>query len=199
MVYLASPFFNKFEIIVKDNMIETVRDKMHLGKDDMFNPEDSDVSNQYGVAGGNAAPEQRFEFARAIYQDNVNGIKKCDTLVFPKFTTDLGTLWEVGFAMGLGKKIYRYNFLTRKLEQVDYKPIEWTAAVRNERNIATTFDAVIFGILSSNEKIAPNLVYSFYEDAELTDNIMFAANFKFKNAEGKVIAPKDRDWTGGIL
>ena len=197
MVYLASPFFNMFEVVVKGNMIEEIEKVFNLEDEDLFDPEDSDASEKYGSS-ENRTPQERFEFAKAIYKDNVEGIKKCDTLVFPKFTTDLGTLWEVGFAMGLGKKIYRYNFLSMELEKVDYKPIEWTTAVRNERDIATTFDAVIFGILSSNEKVAPNLVYRF-GDAKLTDNLMFAANFKFRNAEGKVIMPKDRDWTGGIL
>ena len=199
MVYLASPFFNVFEVAVKGNMIEEVEEEFDLTDKDLFDPEDSDASQKYGIGENDVSPKNKFEFAKAIYLDNVNGIKMCDTLVFPKFTSDLGTLWEVGYAMGLGKKIYRYNFLSRKLESVEYKPIEWKGLVDTDRRIGFTFDAVMFGVLASNEMLSPHLIYSFEKGTGFNDNIMFAANFKFKNSEGDIISPENRDWGGNIL
>lgn len=190
-----------FEITVKKNMIEEVRRELDLTKEELFDPEDTDVSDDYGIAGGNAKPEDRFKFAKTIYNDNVNGIRICDTLVFPKFTTDLGTLYEVGFAIGLGKKIYRYNFLSRTLEPVDYKPVNWDKLrinINPVREIGDIFNAVSFGVLASDEEISKYLIYHFPKMGSLSDNLMFAANFKFKDSSGKVLLPEERDWEGGI-
>lgn len=63
-----------------------------------------------------------LELAKAIFEANKNLIQSCDILLancnpFRLATVDDGTAWELGYAFGLGKKIFGY--IEKKLPLVD--------------------------------------------------------------------------------
>jgi len=58
---------------------------------------------------GNLNKDEKL--ATKIRKDNLKAIDSCDALVFPKDTRDLGTLFELGYAINKNKKIIRYNYI----------------------------------------------------------------------------------------
>lgn len=200
MIYLASPFFNKFEEKVKKDMIEAVENCPYFTYPTLFNPEDSEVSSEYGKGGASAKKEDRFRLAKAIYLDNIRGIENSSILVYPKWTTDAGTLFEVGFALGLGKKIYRYNFLTKELEPTPTLEVPYEGRnINPHRVINTVGDIVTFGFLASHKEFHDRLSYRIISKT-MKDNLMLAANFKLEVIDSGdkcgLINPEDRNWEG---
>ena len=70
------------------------------------------------------------EIACAIYKANVEMIERCDIVVanlnpFRGKESDSGTVWECGYALGRGKKVYGYLDSLRpykeNFEKVEYK------------------------------------------------------------------------------
>jgi hypothetical protein len=57
-----------------------------------------------------------YELAKKIKNDNLNAIDDCPILVFPKNTTDLGTLFEVGYALRKNKIVIRYDYSEDRFE-----------------------------------------------------------------------------------
>jgi len=108
MTYIASPFFNSYEIAVRDRMLDKVVSEFG---DDFFRPDSTDSSRSY-----DGHPSERL--AKQIYKENIEHISNCDILVFPRFTTDLGTMMEVGFAIYLGKTVISYNYLDNSFTDI---------------------------------------------------------------------------------
>lgn len=101
-VYIASPFFNKTDCEIRDAMASNFPNKV---RPDLLNP---------NIEGDLHKDE---ELARKIRKDNLDAIDACEFLVFPMNTTDLGTLYEVGYAIRRGKTILRYDYI-RNVVQV---------------------------------------------------------------------------------
>lgn len=56
----------------------------------------------------------KYELAKNIFEANVELIKKCDVVLanlkpFRGPSADVGTVWECGFAKGLGKPVFGYT------------------------------------------------------------------------------------------
>ena len=179
MIYIASPFFNRFEVMVRDMMIEAV----HGIGESAFSPACTDSSMAYSKT---IDLKERKGLAENIFQENLIHLRHCSKLIFPKFTTDLGTLFEIGYFMALGKPIMRYNYLSQKIEEVEYKPEPFSSCPIEYITLFRTKDAVLFGYLAG-------LGYSpkYYIPDGKMDNIMFSVNFTRVDIEGH---PIERNW-----
>lgn len=192
-VYLASPFFNEFEVMVRDKMQKRVMSYFRENFDDfeIFRPDLTPSSRDYSSA---TNAEERFSLAKEIYKDNINHIDSCDTLVFPADTTDLGTTFEVGYAISKGKSIYRYDYLSDSIKNMHDDIGDIYSSVESKSPkvviINSVGKAVILGMLN-DKKPAYHLVGGH-------DNIMLAAQFPYFNGE-EIIQPEDRNWGGDIL
>ena len=203
-IYIASPFFNKFEVKVRDNMEKKVRET--FPSFEIIRPDLSENSEGYAMAG----PEDRFEKAKLVYSDNINDIESASILVFPRWTEDLGTNFEVGYASSCfirtskvpNKKIYRYDYLSDSLTEVDKNDIVRMAEAVRDLSYDVNFSdyviklkspahVVLFGVLAG---LGLDPVYEIEGGA---DNLMLAA--KFRTRITKVVSPSERSWLGGIL
>lgn len=184
-IYLASPFFTEFTIIVKQRMLEKVRQTYPDAE--IFDPESTNTSKTYGET---TNPNTREFLAKKIFEENCQNIISSDILVFPQYTTDLGTLFEVGYAWGLRNKICRYNYLYDSLsEPASYAP----PPMHQDPNgkfyyLADTLHVVLFGChyaMGFNE-------LKYYLPESMKDNVMFSANFDKVDMDGKVVS---KDWS----
>lgn len=101
--YIASPFFCETDIEIRDKMIEGFANYI---RPDLLNPNIE----------GNLNKDK--ELARKIRKDNLTAIDECECLVFPKNTTDLGTLFEVGYAIRRSKLVIRFDYATNSYEVI---------------------------------------------------------------------------------
>jgi nucleoside 2-deoxyribosyltransferase len=158
--YVASPWFDPFEALVKSRMIEK------LGTEDYFDPHSTEASQSYDESPGE-------ELARTIYNENVSGIVDCMELIFPYECTDIGTLMEVGIALKRGKRINQYNYLTDSIKRIDITPDEsWT--------IKDNFPVVRLNSLSAAIMLGYNYDHEgiiYYDTCGLGDNIMLSERF----------------------
>lgn len=198
MIYLASPFFNEFEVMVRDRMY---RKAQEVFGEPIFRPDLSSSSSQYARA---ITGKERFETAKAIYRDNVSHIDSCDKLVFPADTTDLGTSFELGYAMINNKKIFRYDYLSDEITELTNEVISKVVVKAYQAyfklsngyketpniEISSPGDATVLGIL--NEE---SVSYSIKSGA---DNVMLAAEFPYF-CDGKITDPSDRNWEGSTI
>jgi nucleoside 2-deoxyribosyltransferase len=99
-VYVASPFFNSLEREVRDCMVDAIAREI---SEDYFRPDMTKASLSYDVSPGE-------ELGLQIFNENIEHIRKCDVLCFPLGTKDIGTLFEVGVAIKLGKELYGYKW-----------------------------------------------------------------------------------------
>lgn len=104
--YIASPFFNDTDVAIRDKMLGLFSDYI---RPDLLNPNiEGDLHKD-------------LHLAAKIRQDNLDAIDACSLLVFPKDTRDLGTLFEVGYAIRNGKKILRYDYVNDHYDWI-YSP-----------------------------------------------------------------------------
>ena len=205
-IYIASPFFNEFEVKVRDNMEKKVRET--FPSFEIIRPDLSENSKGYAVADSS----NRFKKAKAVYEDNIRDIESASILVFPRWTEDLGTNFEVGYAIACSvktsyvpnKKIYRYDYLSDSLIEIDTSEIERIAnsvldLIRNKSikfsdyviKLKSPSHVVMFGILAGLE------VNPVYEIEGGADNIMLAAKFRARIT--RIVSPEKRNWEEGIL
>lgn len=139
MVYIASPFFCPYDVAVRDRMLDKVKE---ICGNDYFRPDSTDSNGDY-----DEHPTE--EVAKKIYQDNIEHIQRTDILIFPKFTTDLGTMMEVGYATALGKTVLQYNYLDGTITDITQKLSNFLSDVQLEEdmiiNCAQVAGGIIFG------------------------------------------------------
>lgn len=111
--YCASPFFNDEQIRIRDDMVSKINEEDQSAE--IFRPDLTESSRAYDKSPG-------LELGKKIYDDNVEHIDSSEVLVFPKGTNDVGTLFEVGIAMKLGKKMMRYDQVSDLIENVEFLP-----------------------------------------------------------------------------
>lgn len=91
--YCASPFFDKSQVEIRDKMISSFQDA--------FRPDLTKASKEYSEGDSSKVEE--------IYLENVSHVASSEVLVFPMNTTDLGTLYEVGYAIASKVSLMVYN------------------------------------------------------------------------------------------
>jgi len=176
--YIASPFFNRFDVIVRDKMIGAIK------TEDYFRPDSTEASKSYDVSPGE-------ELAKVIYNENIEHIKACNILIFPVSTNDLGTLFEVGVALKLGKRVQMYNYLNDTVtELVISNCKERFELISNSVvNVSSLESAILLGYnFDSKFKIA------YYMENGLHDNIMLSVPFIPLTYIDSVFLPKIKNY-----
>lgn len=107
-IYLAGPevFLPNAREVLQNHVNECKK----LGYEGL-SPLDNQIEGKFGIA-----------LAKEIFLANKNSIKACDIVLancnpFRLATVDDGTAWEIGYAFGLGKKIFGY--IEKKLPLVE--------------------------------------------------------------------------------
>lgn len=106
--------------------------KIYLAGPDVFKPNAKEIGKQlvstvdkYGFKGlfplYNEIPQQSSKLltGKIIALENIKMIQGCDIVLanlepFRGPSADCGTVWECAYAKGLGKKVYGYNFDSKK-------------------------------------------------------------------------------------
>lgn len=200
-IYIASPFFNQFEVKVRDNMEKKVRET--FPNFEIIRPDLSKNSKGYALADSN----ERFEKAKLVYADNINDIESASILVFPRWTEDLGTNFEIGYAIACSikdsnKKIYRYDYLSDNLIEVDHDEIKHIAEAMLSLKDNINFSDYIIKLKSPSHVVLFGILAGFelnpiYEIESGADNIMLAAKFRARIT--RIVEPSKRNWEEGIL
>lgn len=162
--YCASPFFNEEQIAVRDKMISRFKAP--------FRPDLTESSKKYDEG------SHMSHLVSDVVKDNEDGIISSQYLVFPINTTDLGTLYEVGFAMGAGIPIISYdpdqdryivNF------KIGSEPlIKFNIFNSYIFHCSSKRDVITLGYLSERGMAKENIYYSL---DGCPDNIMLSVNF----------------------
>lgn len=173
-VYCASPFFNKEQISTRDNMIS--------GFINPFRPDLTKSSKRYDNGDNEAV--------RDVVKDNLYGIEHSYALVFPYHTTDIGTLFEVGYAISIFSPIIEY-FEKEDKYIIKFIVIEDYWYDDNKQYVvdcSTKRGAILMGRLMRVKKRSHNIHYTLNG---AKDNIMVSQLFdhvELKN--GKYISIK---------
>ena len=192
-IYVASPFFNEFERTVKSMMYSRLKldtEDLSVAEEvDFLEPESTEASKKFAVTTENS---EREELAKEVFKENLRMINECNLLVFPRYTDDIGTLFEVGYAMGLRKDIARFDYLSQKFESINYKrKIPKEVWVNSRVLIDGVISAVRFGYLAHMSEMNPKIELSYILKEGIKDNIMFSANWKRYDGDGNLVS---RDW-----
>jgi len=162
--YIASPFFNEEQIQIRDNMESQFQYT--------FRPDKTASSEAF---------ENGSEDPESVVRDNIIGITESDVLVFPEDTDDIGTLFEVGIALGINipHPIIRYNrmkdeylivMLFDKPKMDEYEEDGYYLFDANKK-----LDVITMGYLSY---INPKIDRIYYQLKGSRDNLMLSTNFK---------------------
>lgn len=93
--YLASPFFNKKEILVYNEVIDALKEKGY----DLFIPRDHEIENAW--------VKSNAEWAREVFLTDLNALNKADVVfvINHGMYSDSGTAWECGYAYAKEKMV----------------------------------------------------------------------------------------------
>lgn len=161
LTYVASPFFNELQI--------KVRDAMQSKLDRSFRPDLTEASKIYDV---NKTEETVYD----VVSENISGINQSQFLVYPSRTTDLGTLWELGYAMSLSHPVIKYDeenesytfeFLRDLVEEVEVTKEPYLF------DCTSKMDVISMGYLGN--RVDPDDIY--YQLKGMNDNIMLSVQY----------------------
>jgi nucleoside 2-deoxyribosyltransferase len=177
-VYCASPFFNPEQVKVRDAMVSVAAKS--------FRPDLTPESEKYNV-------QKDYDAVCEVVKANIDGIHYSDYLMFPNRTTDLGTLWEVGRAIGVGKPIIKYD--EKSDEYTVVYSIEPAYPDSEQLSKSMVFDCtskvdvISMGFLSL---LVPqeNL---YYQLKGMPDNIMLSVNYHHIEFEGEYAIEYERN------
>lgn len=158
--YIASPFFNDTDITIRDAMIQAFKDYV---RPDLLNPNiEGDLNKDW-------------KLAKKIRKDNLDAIDDCIYLVFPKNTTDLGTLFEVGYALSKSKIVIRYDY-EQNIYEIVFANFDYILdKLPITLNLNTLGSGVVMGWFYDQPKKVK------YYLGESQDNIMLMMNPKEDN------------------
>jgi nucleoside 2-deoxyribosyltransferase len=170
-VYCASPFFNEVQVEIRDKMVSRFTDA--------FRPDLTEESKQYNEL-------ENYDTVKSVVSSNEKGIVGSDFLVYPSRTTDLGTLYEVGYAIGRDRPVIRYDEELGEyiLTCLDYVKTQKSLAEKYKiRNLKSSLifdcsskvDVINLGYVSSTGIVSSDRIY--YELNGKPDNIMLSAKF----------------------
>jgi nucleoside 2-deoxyribosyltransferase len=157
--YCASPFFNEEQIKIRDNMVSKLITQ--------FRPDLTDSAYRYNDQLNN-------DCAADVVKDNIDGITNSKYLVFPNRTTDLGTLYEVGFAIYLGHPIIKYDEVHDKYIIVFVEnDMKYSETEEYLFDCSKKRDCISLGVMSGMAK-AEQIYYTLNG---CKDNIMLSVNY----------------------
>jgi nucleoside 2-deoxyribosyltransferase len=173
--YIASPFFNDKEIMIRDKMVT------HFDK--YFRPDQTETSKKFDN-------DHSEELSKLVFQDNLNEIFTTTSMCFPMYTDDLGTLFEVGVCRRLGHPLFRYEYEKDLVTLLDFEDKELSIISCNKPtpiiDCSNLAGAVLVGYNYDHETLC-------YKIGKLNDNLMLSTTFRRveKDSTGKYkIMPK---------
>ena len=94
-LYLASPFFNTYEIPTYEAAIESLRAKGY----EVYVPREHTIEGAWEMS--------NKEWAGKVYGMDICALHNCDTVIVLNFGlySDSGTAWEAGWALASGKRV----------------------------------------------------------------------------------------------
>ena len=96
-VYLASPWFNEQQEAHRLTVLGVLS---NFGNSfDVFSPKDTGI----------CPADAEHGLQDAILNGNMSALNECDIVVANAYGNDLGTFWEVGYALALGKRVFIYD------------------------------------------------------------------------------------------
>ena len=98
MIYIASPFFNPEQISV----VVAIEKKLEENGLAYFSPRSEGTL-------GEMTEEERQQSKHDVYTSNINHIEDCQEMIAVIDGRDVGTIWEMGYATALGKRIVSYS------------------------------------------------------------------------------------------
>jgi nucleoside 2-deoxyribosyltransferase len=159
-VYIASPFFDEVQVAIRDNMASNFIS--------YFRPDLTEESDNYEV-------NPCIDSAIKVVDANIEGITESEFLVFPKHTSDLGTLFEVGVAIAQNKPVIAYN---EKSDSYEINILDMDIATPESGNYlfdcSKKSDVVSMGYLS--EKLPNTNIKYMLNGAK--DNIMLSIKYE---------------------
>lgn len=93
-IYIASPFFNEEEL----NFVKRIENVLEYNGISFYSPRLDGILKDM-------PKEQRMKATKTIYDNNVKNIITTDMMVAVIDNRDVGTMFEIGYAAALGKKI----------------------------------------------------------------------------------------------
>ena len=92
-IYLASPFFNKMELNVYQEVIRSLRTAGH----EVYVPQEHSIKDGWSMSNSS--------WARAVFREDIRAIDECECVMILNFGmySDSGTAWEAGYANALRK------------------------------------------------------------------------------------------------
>lgn len=92
--YLASPFFNKEQVDRMKKVLQMLRFKKYI----VYAP------FEHGIV----AQEEGPEAIKEVFESNVQAIQSSNKVLAITDGKDMGTIWEAGYAYGIGKPVVYY-------------------------------------------------------------------------------------------
>lgn len=92
--YLASPFFNEQQIEREEYVKKVLRNFGYS----VYSPRENGI----------LTPDATDEVRTKVFNDNCEAIHKSDKVLAITDGKDIGTIWEAGYAYGIGKKVVYY-------------------------------------------------------------------------------------------
>ena len=92
--YLASPFFKDSQIQREEAIKNALRNEMYT----VYSPRENGI----------LTPDATDEVRTKIFKENCEAIQKSHRILAITDEKDIGTIWEAGYAYGLGKEIVYY-------------------------------------------------------------------------------------------
>jgi nucleoside 2-deoxyribosyltransferase len=180
LTYTASPFFNPAQIEMRDKMITCFNQT--------YRPDQTPSSKLYDGDHGDS------NLVEKVVEENIYGIELADCLVYPKDTTDLGTLFEVGRAFANDKFVIQfdgesYNIITENIfEKLEINKDQVYSFDCNKK-----IQAVLLGYVSE----FVDKEHILYELKGARDNIMLSVNYthiEFDKDQNKyVVIERNKD------
>jgi len=99
-IYLAAPFFTPEQVTLV-TQLETIFGA--LPDIDFYSP------RQDGIVLKDIPPDQRKLYTKLVFEKNVDRILWADALLAVVDGHDTGTVWEMGYAYAMGKRIVTYT------------------------------------------------------------------------------------------
>jgi nucleoside 2-deoxyribosyltransferase len=94
-IYLASPFFTKWERHVMERVLNKMRTEGH----EVYAPYEHEIDNAWG--------KSNIVWGLEVFTDDVKAIQECDEVwaINHGMESDTGTAWECGYAYGINKPV----------------------------------------------------------------------------------------------
>lgn len=93
-VFIAAPFFNEEQL----ERVNFLQDFLRSNGYNFFSAKEEIVAEPFGS----------YEWRQKAFENDINGVKRCDFMIAITDGKDPGTFVEVGYAIAMGKPIFYF-------------------------------------------------------------------------------------------